>query len=354
MSLFSSSSVQRGLLALISVGVLAVAAAPVSALAAKSSKSTKAGKSSKHHAKAAKVAPFVLYENWEGLSTPALVERSQSIAKMVGLQDSDALIKVLLQETRMGRLGGFWRAAGRGLKSEPYYGIGQMKLSTAMDVLKSEPRWLKDFKLQLDEDLIRAHLTINDRFSATMAAVYLRQMSRQYQGDELLNAYNRGPTGVKAVNDDFHYAVSANQKFYDIFPDKKPLVVTAADCQPIVAAQTLALSVGPTLGTGTGTLGTPASVLGTPTGALGAYDPSKDPMLARKPSTAPVKAKLEEQVKTHARGGKPSGLSSDPRFAEACAKLAAASAASAAPAAAAAKPVPGRQASAVKTGVIKR
>ncbi|MEJ7138863.1 hypothetical protein [Amphibiibacter pelophylacis] len=329
----SSFPWQRAALSLLSATVLALAVAPQPVLAAKKAAVAKSSKSKR--AKAPKVAPFVLYENWEGLSTPALVERANAISKMVGLQDSDALLKVLLQETRLGRLGGFWRAAGRGLKSEPYYGIGQMKLSTAMDVLKSEPRWLKDFKLQPDEDLIRAHLTINDRFSAVMAAVYLKQLSRQYQGDALLNAYNRGPTGVKGVADDFHYAVSANAKFYEVFPEKKPLVVTAADCQPIVAAQTLATSIGPTLGTGTA--------------ALGAYDPSKDPLIASKGRQAKVEVvqRLDKQVKEHARGGKPAALSSDPRFAEACAKLSLVASA----ADTTAKPTPGKTSA---TGTVRR
>ncbi len=135
------------------------------------------------------------------------------IAKADGHKDPALVQGVLLQESRAGGADNY-RVAGP--SKEPYYGVGQVKVSTAREVMREFPKlWAKyDFQTKTDDEL-KAHLILNTVFNIEITSKYLRLLQTRYgfQGRELLNAYNRGPGGVKDVDhDDFHYAKGVEAK----------------------------------------------------------------------------------------------------------------------------------------------
>lgn len=141
-----------------------------------------------------------------------VLEKALEIAAESGLKNPELLQAVLLQETHAGGLKTY-RVINPG--KEAYYGLGQIKLGTARDVLKANPKLYSKYGFQTrTNDEILAHLILDDEFNMEIAARYLVMLHKQYgfTGKTLLNAYNRGPGGVHAVGDDWHYAIAAKQK----------------------------------------------------------------------------------------------------------------------------------------------
>lgn len=141
-----------------------------------------------------------------------LMKMAYDIAKRVGFKNPEIMQSLILQETMAGNLKSY-KVANPG--PEAYYGIGQIKVAAARDVLKQNPQMWKeyDFHTQTDDE-IKANLILNEKFNIEVGARYLKLLQDQYgfTGRKLLNAYNRGPGGVKNVDDSFHYALGAEKK----------------------------------------------------------------------------------------------------------------------------------------------
>ena len=74
--------------------------------------------------------------------------------------------------------------------------------------------WVKyAFHTQTDDEL-KANLILNQPFNIEITSKYLKLLQTRYgfQGRELLNAYNRGPSGVQAVDASYHYGVGVEAK----------------------------------------------------------------------------------------------------------------------------------------------
>jgi hypothetical protein len=141
-----------------------------------------------------------------------LLNKAYEIAKADGHRNPELLQAILLQETLAGGLKSY-RVANPG--PDAYFGVGQIKLSAAKDVLSKWPNLFSRFSLHTKtDDEIKANLILNDGFNMAVASKYLLILEKQYgyQGRELVNAYNRGPGGVKGVGNDFHYAKEAEVK----------------------------------------------------------------------------------------------------------------------------------------------
>jgi len=117
---------------------------------------------------------------------------------------------IVIQESNAGKHPNF-RVAGHkeGLKPfQRYYGLGQIKLSAAKDVVKKHPRILVDFDIKSKtEDEIVANLIKNDEFNLTVTALYLSLLKDTYGLKSTLaiaTAYNLGPTGAKSVDPSEH------------------------------------------------------------------------------------------------------------------------------------------------------
>jgi hypothetical protein len=140
-----------------------------------------------------------------------LLNMAYTAGKENGLKDPEIVQAILLQETRAGT--GSYKVANPG--PDAYFGPMQIKLVAARAVLQRWPSMYEKFGFHTrTDDEVKANLILNESFNLDIAAKYLVILKREYgfNGRELINAYNRGPGGVKAVDADYHYAVGAEAK----------------------------------------------------------------------------------------------------------------------------------------------
>lgn len=141
-----------------------------------------------------------------------ILNKAYAQAKADGHRNPELVQGVLLQETHAGGLSSYKVAGNRG---DEYYGLGQLKVGAARDVMAAWPMlWAKyGFHTKTDDEL-KANLILNQAFNIEMTSKYLKLLQTRYgfNGRELVNAYNRGPGGVKMVGADWHYAIGAEAK----------------------------------------------------------------------------------------------------------------------------------------------
>lgn len=141
-----------------------------------------------------------------------LLTTAYATAKAEGFRNPEVIQSILLQETHAGGLK-VYKVANPG--PQAYFGVGQIKLAAARDVLSRYPDLYQKFGFHTrTDDEIKANLILNDEFNITIMTKYVKMLQTQYgyTGRQLVNAYNRGPGGVHAVDDNFHYAVGAERK----------------------------------------------------------------------------------------------------------------------------------------------
>ena len=142
-----------------------------------------------------------------------ILNTAYSIAKSDGHKHPELVQSMILQETHAGGLKQY-KVAGN--KGDEYYGLAQIKLGATQDVMKAYPELWKKYQFQTrTDDELKANLILNQKFNIEIGSKYLKMLQERYgyTGRALLNAYNRGPTGVKAVNSaSFHYAIGAETK----------------------------------------------------------------------------------------------------------------------------------------------
>ena len=142
-----------------------------------------------------------------------LLNMAYKMAKEEGFKDPEIAQQVLLQETDAGGLKSY-KVANPG--PDAYFGPMQVKLVAARAVLNENPQLYDkyDFHTKTDDE-VKANLILNEPFNLRVGIKYLRILNQRYgfTGRELLNAYQKGPGGVKEVdNDSYHYAISAEKK----------------------------------------------------------------------------------------------------------------------------------------------
>jgi hypothetical protein len=141
-----------------------------------------------------------------------LLNIAYTTAKGEGFKNPEIVQGILLQETFAGGMKAY-KVANPG--PEAYFGPMQIKLAAARDILTQNPQLYAkyDFHTRTDDE-VKANLILNENFNIEVATKYIRLLQTQYHlsGRELVNAYNRGPTGVKSVDNNFHYAIGAEQK----------------------------------------------------------------------------------------------------------------------------------------------
>lgn len=141
-----------------------------------------------------------------------LLKTAYATAKSEGFANPEVIQSILLQETHAGGLK-VYKVANPG--PQAYYGVGQIKLAAARDVMSRYPDLYEKFGFHTKtDDEIKANLILNDEYNIVVMTKYVKLLQNQYgfSGRQLVNAYNRGPGGVQTVGSDFHYAVGAEQK----------------------------------------------------------------------------------------------------------------------------------------------
>ncbi len=139
-----------------------------------------------------------------------ILSMAYSIAKKDGHANPQLLQGIVMQETLAGAYKTY-KVAGQefGLRTnERYYGISQIKLVAAKDVLNRYPELRKEFNFHTKEDEeIVAKLIEDDRFNLSVASKYLLVL-KSFGYDtikQLALAYNQGPGGAKNHNSDTHH-----------------------------------------------------------------------------------------------------------------------------------------------------
>jgi soluble lytic murein transglycosylase-like protein len=141
-----------------------------------------------------------------------ILNKAYEIAKADGHKNPELVQGVILQESLAGGAKSYKVAGNRG---DEYFGLGQLKISAARDVMKRWPELWSKYKFQTrTDDELKANLILNQTFNIELTSKYLKLLHTDYgfNGRELMNAYNRGPAGVKAVGADWHYAIGAEKK----------------------------------------------------------------------------------------------------------------------------------------------
>jgi hypothetical protein len=132
------------------------------------------------------------------------------IAKQDGHKYPYLLQGIVLQETNAGEVKKY-KVAGHEHGLHPnnrYYGVAQIKLKAARDVLASYPSLISrfNFHTNTDEEVI-AKLIENEAFNLEVASKYLLIMKRYgfITPREMALAYNQGPGGAKNQDPETFY-----------------------------------------------------------------------------------------------------------------------------------------------------
>lgn len=129
-----------------------------------------------------------------------LLAEAYEIAKADGHKNPELVQAILLQETMAGGMKAY-RVANPG--PEAYFGVMQIKLGAAKDVLGVWPDLYKKFGFQTRaDDEIKANLILNDKFNMAVGSKYLLVLQKRYgySGHALMVAYNKGPGGAQGVD----------------------------------------------------------------------------------------------------------------------------------------------------------
>lgn len=131
-----------------------------------------------------------------------LLSQAYEIAQKDGHKQPQILQGIILQESKAGDLKSY-KVAGQefGLKTNSrYYGVAQIKLAAAQDVLKTYPSLKREFNFHTntDEEVI-AKLIEDDKFNMSVASKYLLLLRDSGYDTirQLALAYNQGAGGAK-------------------------------------------------------------------------------------------------------------------------------------------------------------
>jgi len=133
-------------------------------------------------------------------------------AKTDGLRYPQYLQGIIMQESRAGSVKEF-RVSGLSNKvGDRYFGIAQIKLAAAKDVMKQYPEMWHGFDTRTDEEL-QARLVLDDRFNVRVASKYTLMMGINTNPSFAITAYNQGIGGALSIEDpkSFAYTVSVKQ-----------------------------------------------------------------------------------------------------------------------------------------------
>lgn len=129
------------------------------------------------------------------------------VAKSDGFKEPKYLQGIIMQESKAGSMNSYRVAGLKNSVGNRYFGIMQLKLAAAMDVMKSYPELWKDFDTKTNEEL-QAKLILDDKFNIRVGSKYLLMRGINTNPSIAITAYNQGEQGAKMVNNtSFHYTV---------------------------------------------------------------------------------------------------------------------------------------------------
>lgn len=129
-----------------------------------------------------------------------LLSFARKTAKEDGHQYPQYVLGIIMQESMAGAMADF-RVAGLANRSnDRYFGISQIKLRAAKDVMKKYPELWDYLDTKTDEEL-QARLILDDRFNIRIASKYALLMGMNEHPFRALVAYNKGPGTAQKISD---------------------------------------------------------------------------------------------------------------------------------------------------------
>lgn len=160
----------------------------------------------------------------------ALINYAYQVAKDDGHKNPQLLEGLIMQESNAGNYSGY-RVAGLSNKTgDRYFGVAQIKLAAAKEVMRRYPEMWQGLDTKTDEEL-QAHLILDDHFNIRIASKYVLLMGINKNPDFGITAYNKGLGGAKLVNPATHpYTVSV-KAYANKFKSLHIVDVPASDSQ---------------------------------------------------------------------------------------------------------------------------
>lgn len=126
-----------------------------------------------------------------------------SIAKADGFNEPKYLQGIIMQESKAGNMAAFRVAGLTNAVGDRYFGVAQIKLAAAKDVMKKFPEMWRHLDTKTDEEL-QARLIVDDQFNIRVASKYALLMGINSNPAKAISAYNLGPGGVLDVDPHAH------------------------------------------------------------------------------------------------------------------------------------------------------
>jgi hypothetical protein len=140
-----------------------------------------------------------------------LLNFAYEVAVHDGHKHPEYVQAIIMQETKAGNLSE-WRVSGLQNKvGDRYFGIGQVKLAAAKDVMGKYPDLWRHLNTRTEEEL-QARLITDDRFNIRVTSKYALMMGINENPTFGITAYNQGKTGAQQLDGStWHYTQGVKQ-----------------------------------------------------------------------------------------------------------------------------------------------
>lgn len=132
-----------------------------------------------------------------------LINYAYQVAKDDGHKNPQLLEGLIMQESHAGNLPGFRVAGLENKVGDRYFGIAQIKLNAAKEVMQKYPAMWKGLDTHTDEEL-QARLILDDKFNIRVASKYVLLMGVNKNPDQGITAYNQGALGAQSIDPHTH------------------------------------------------------------------------------------------------------------------------------------------------------
>jgi len=137
-----------------------------------------------------------------------LLNYAFDVAKSDGHKVPQYVQGIIMQESKAGNMKDFRVAGLTNRVGDHYFGIAQVKLSTAKSVMSRYPSLWEGFDTHTDEEL-QARLITDDKFNIRVASKLLLMLNINENPESAITAYNLGEGGAQGIANkkEFHYNV---------------------------------------------------------------------------------------------------------------------------------------------------
>jgi len=129
-----------------------------------------------------------------------LLTFARKTAREDGHQYPQYVLGIIMQESKAGDMTEYRVAGLRNKASDRYFGVSQIKLAAAKDVMKRYPKLWEYLDTKTDEEL-QARLILDDRFNIRVASKYALLMGMNEHPNRAVLAYNQGIGGAQRYSD---------------------------------------------------------------------------------------------------------------------------------------------------------